>query len=295
MADEKEEVKEKTEAEKRQEVRDAIKVTKTEAKKDDDEKEEKEDEVEEKEDDDASETKEDEAESSEDDKEDEKEDDEPTKQTKSVEKLERTIARLQKRIDKTTGSNKALAKELSDAQKKLEAKQAEGEEVLTKEDIEKRAKEIATQEITHKEFIQACNRLADNAQKALKLKNKEFDAKVAEVTEDIGPFPSQMIGILDDLDNGGAVLAHLLNEVDEMEEIYSLPLAKMTTRLVRLSDKVKPQEKKLSKVPAPNEPIGGSAGSPKFDPYNVKNPKDWIEKRNKDVAEKRAAKAAAFR
>ncbi len=188
-----------------------------------------------------------------------------------------------------------MQKELADAQTKLEAKQAEGEVVLTEEDVNKKAEQIAAERLAQKEFIQACNRLADDAEKVLKMKKKDFDAKIEEVVEEIGPFPSAMIGILDDLDNGGQVLAHLLNDVEEMETIYALPLAKMTTRLVRLGDKIKPQAKALSKAPAPNEPLGGNGGSSKFDPANTKmSTREWVEKRERDLAEKRAAKRNAY-
>ncbi len=216
-------------------------------------------------------------------------------ETKSVEKLEKTIERLQKRIDKKTGSEKTLQKQLDALQKQLEAKQAEGEAVLTEDEVQTRAERIAAERVAEKEFTRACNKLAEDATKV----DKKFDDKVKEMGEEIGPIPSAMIGILEDLDNGGAILAHLVNNVDDAEEIYKLPLPKMALKLSKLSTeiaaKAKPK-KQISNVPEPNEPVTASSKTVAFDPTNPKiSDKDWIERRNKQVADRAAAKRAAYR
>lgn len=224
-----------------------------------------------------------------------KDEEETEPEVKSIEKLERTIARLQKRLDKETGSKKDLTKELNAAKSALEAKQADGEIVLTEEEVERRSEEKANRKVAETEFVKACNRIFDDAIKI----DKQFKVKVDAMAEDIGPIPSIMIGILDDIDNGAAVLSHLTNNVDEAEDIYKLSPAKMAIELAKISTKVvvKPLKKDISKVPPPNEPIGGGSVKGAFDPYDTKTnkDKDWIEKRNKQVAEKRAAKLAAMR
>lgn len=218
-------------------------------------------------------------------------------ETDDVKKLKKTIERLQRRVDKKTGSEATLRTELKTAKAALEAKQAEGEVVLTDEEVERRANLKADEKVAAKEFTRACNRLLDEAVKV----DKKFETKIAALAEDIGEIPSQMIGILDDLDNGGAVLAHLANNDDEAEAIWSLPLAKMTLRLAKLSDKLETEakaakKKPISQVPSPNEPIGGGGVQPKFDAANTKmSTKEWIEKRNKQVADQRAAKLASYR
>lgn len=209
-------------------------------------------------------------------------------ETKSVEKLEKTIARLQKRIDKKSGSEKQLQKQLDDLKAQLEAKQAAGETVLTEEDVNTRAERLAAERLAEREFTRACNKLAEAATKI----DKEFDTKVKDMGEEIGPIPSVMIGILEDLDNGGAVLAHLVNNVDDAEELYALPLPKMSLRLAKLSEKLAAKPKReISKVPAPNEPVTHGRVQPAFDPRNTKmDTKEWIEKRNQQVAERRKAR-----
>ena len=222
--------------------------------------------------------------------EDNKEDEEINEEVeaKSVEKLEKTIARLQKRLDKETGNKKDLQKELNAAKLSLEAKQAEGETTFTEEEVQTRAERLAAEKLLQKEFTNACNKLAAEATKI----DKKFDDKVKAMGEDIGPIPSQMIGILEDLDNGGAILAHLVNNVDEAEEIYGLSLAKMSLRLSKLSEKLLTKPKKdISKVPAPNEPVSPSSKTSTVLRDNEPM-EDWVKKRNAQVEERRRAKMA---
>jgi hypothetical protein len=200
-------------------------------------------------------------------------------EAKSVEKLERTIARLQKRLDKETGNKKDLQKELNAAKLSLEA-------TFTEADVQTRAEQIAAEKVLQKEFTNACNKLAAEATKI----DKQFDKKVKVMGEDIGAIPSAMIGILEDLDNGGAILAHLVNNVDEAEEIYSLSLAKMSLRLSKLSEKLLTKPKKdISKVPAPNEPVSPSSKTSTVLRDNEPM-EDWVKKRNAQVEERRKAR-----
>lgn len=211
-----------------------------------------------------------------------------TADQKAVEKLEKTISRLQKRIDKKSGSEKTLQKQIDALQVQLEAKQAEGEAVLTETDVQTRAERLAADKVAEREFTRACNKLASDANKI----DKDFDTKVKDMGEEIGPIPSAMIGILEDLDNGGAVLAHLVNNVEDMEEIYALPLPKMSLRLAKISEKLAAKPRKaISNVPAPNEPVTSGKVTVPFDPKNTKVPMDeWVAKRNAQAEEHRKKK-----
>lgn len=273
--------KEQTQSEKNAAERETIAVTnndkkeEVEAKGDDDDKSDNVDE--DKKDDDEQ-----------DDKEGEKEEDEEGEKVEAKEddpeKLKRTITRLQKRLDKETGSKKDLKRELETAQKALEAT---GEERLTKADVEKEAKRIADAELIKRDFENACNRLDKEGKKL----DKEFNKKIDAMAEDIGPIPGMMIGILDDLDNGGAVLSYLANNVDEAEEIYPLSPAKMALKLSKISDKIieaaKPK-KQISKTPPPNDPVGG--GVKIVTALSDKDDMDtWVRKRQVQIDEARRA------
>jgi len=114
------------------------------------------------------------------------------------------------------------------------------------------------------------------------------------MAEEIGPIPGQMIGALDDLDNGGAVLSYLASNVDEAEEIYALPPMRMVSALNKLGFKLEKAAIKIkppSKVPAPLEGVGGNSrpASPTITAADDKlSVSDWISKRNKEIESKRA-------
>lgn len=203
-------------------------------------------------------------------------------------------ARIQKRIDKEVGKRKALENELAELRKQIAARDNDEEPKLTKEDIAAEAKKLAEQEINNREFTNACNRLADAAKKA----DKDFDKKINQLSEDVAPLPGYMIGILDDLENGGEVLAHLASNLDEYEDVHTLTPIKMAVSLSKLSNKLidakKTPPKKISKVP---EPLDKVKGNPKVQETLMDNEpmEDWIAKRNRQVAERQAQKRAGMR
>ncbi len=198
-------------------------------------------------------------------------------------------AKIQKRIDKEVAKRKAVEAERDELKRKLEAK-PDADKALTEEDVETRAERKAAEKDAQREFVKACNRVADAALKV----DKEFTKKVDSMAEEIGPIPGHMIGILDDLDNGGEVLSHLANNVDEAEEMYKFPPIKMGVELAKLAtklEKAKIKVKPISKVPAPNEGVGGNnrQGTPQITAADDRlSVSDWIAKRNKEVEAKRA-------
>lgn len=283
---EKEQGAEKTQAEKNADERAKIASTTPEEKEEDDEKDNDEagdgdssgDDTKGEDDD----KKDDNPDGTDDDKEEAKE---LTTEQKEIEKLKKTIERLQRRIGKTTGEKAQIAKDLLTAQAALEAKAADGSG-LTEEEVERRAEIKANEKTTQADFARAQKKLIAEAKKS----DKDFLVKVNEMAADVAPIPAHMIGILDDMDNGGAVLSYLANNVDEYEDIFNQPLPKMTRMLDKIGQKIeaekKPKPKEISKVPAPNEPIKGNERSP-----NVLSDKqsmdDWVRTRNAQVKERR--------
>lgn len=209
------------------------------------------------------------------------EESEKTEEELETEKIEaKTLAertKIQKRIDREVAKRKVAEAEVVRLNEQLSAKTEGGEKVLTEEDIEKEAERRAAIKDAEREFIKACNRLQENAIKI----SKDFDKKIAELSDDIGPIPSQLIGILDDIENGGAILNYLTDNPDEAEEIYQLPTAKMAVKLAKIGIKLTPikESKKVSQVPPPNEIIktNGRTTNQLNDNMDVKT---WIETRN---------------
>lgn len=199
--------------------------------------------------------------------------------------------RIQRRIDKEVGKRKAAEERVKELEAKLAAV-PDKEKLLTEADVDKRAEEKAARKLMESEFIATCNKLADAAAKT----DKDFKKKVDAMAEDIGEIPGQMIGVLGDIDNGGAVLSYLTNNVDEAEEIYKLANmpAKMALKLKDISTKIAKPVKQISKTPDPLEPVSGNrqmAAAPK----DTDTMEDWVAKRERQVAERNERKRAGMR
>lgn len=220
----------------------------------------------------------------------EKEEKELSSEIKAKAKEDRRQERMQRRIDKATAEAKAARAEAEDLKRQLAAK-PDDEKILTEDEVEKRSEAKAVQKATERAFIADCNKLAEEAEKI----DKDFNKKINVLTEDIGPIPSQMIGILSDLDNGAKILSHLTDNEDIAEDIWKLSPAKMAIQLERLSNELKKKPKKeISKVPEPNKGLGGKGGQ--VTTLHDKMPmEDWVAQREKDVAERQARKRAGMR
>ena len=225
---------------------------------------------------------------------------EKTEEDLEAEKLEAKTAaekaRIQKRIDKEVAKRKVLEDEVTELKKLLAAKEGDGEK-LTKEDVEKEAKRIAIELNNERQFTEDCNRLADAAKKL----DKEFDSKMKSLAEDVAPIPGYMIGILADLDNGGAVLRHFTDNADIYEDIIALPPMKMGVAVTKLASKleaeIKPKPKAVSKVPAPNEPVGGKGGSNSMviTEADTKDMQTFVKKRQMQLEERKRLRMAGMR
>lgn len=222
----------------------------------------------------------------------EQEQKELTAEQKQIQALERKIERLQKRVGKTAGERDAIKKELKDAKTALETKVAEGEQPLTEEEVNRRARELANQELTQKEFDAAQARLIKGATAI----DKNFMSKINDLAAEVAPLPAFFIGALDDLDNGGEVLNYLSDNPDEYEDLIGTTKAtKVIKGLVEISNKLieakKPKPKKISSVPEPAKVPGGNRRSPDtLPPDPTKNMEEFIRVRNMQEQERRKAK-----
>jgi hypothetical protein len=192
-------------------------------------------------------------------------------------------------IDKLIADKKATEERAIAAEAKLVA---EGKTGLSEDDVKREAERIAAQTVAEKDFVNACNKLAADAKKI----DTKFDEKIKVMAEEVGNIPAVGIAILEDLDNGGAILVHLSDNPDEAERIFALSdrPTKMALELSKLSNKLSVKKvKEVSKVPAPNEPLNGThKGATQL--HSKMTDKEWIETREANLREKRAAKRAAM-
>jgi hypothetical protein len=199
-------------------------------------------------------------------------------------------AKIQRRIDREVAKRKVLETEVAELKAKLAANPDKAN-TLTEEEVESRAEKKATEKALMKEFNQASDRLFNAAVKL----DKDFQKKINTLADDIGAIPGHLVGILDDLDNGGDVLVHFTNNPDDAEEIYQLSPARAAVKLAKLSAKIeaekKPAPKAISKVPEPAETIKGGSKSPDTLPKEpTKNMAEFVRIRAKQAEERRRTK-----
>lgn len=183
---------------------------------------------------------------------------ETDEERKSREKRERAESRKERRIDKLTKERNELQQELEALRKQREEQPVEG---LTEEEVERRAEALAQQRLAERALANDSNKLLKQAQKT----DERFDDNVADMAEELGNIPQNMIYILAnelDHDNGGEVLAYLASNIDEAEDVYKLANnpVKMALKLNKISDtlKTKPSRKEAkprSNAPAPIRPV----------------------------------------
>lgn len=213
---------------------------------------------------------------------------------KEVAKATRKQDRMQRRIDKAVAAREEALGEIARLKAQLEANP---DQKLTAEEVEAKATALAEKKAQEKEiadlqakFDDACAKL----QKAANKIDKDFDAKIHELADDLGRIPSFMIGVLDDMDNGAEVLAHIANDDELAEDIWKANPTKMTKMLVEISNKLadakKKPKKQISKVEAPGEPVKSHrVTSAALTEADAKNMDVFVAKRQKMIMEKRKA------
>lgn len=227
--------------------------------------------------------------------------DEQKKEREAKEKIEakakRKDDRMQRRIDTAVAEKKAAETEIARLKAQLAA---DPDKKLTEEEVTTRAEALAAKKLAEKnmediqtKFNEACDKLQADAKKV----DKDFDAKIADIATDLGPIPSFMIGVLEDFDNGGEVLAFIANDDEVAERVYGLKnsAAKMTKALVDISNKLaeakKAPKKQISRVPDPGTPVQGRrVVSNVITEADTKNMDAYVAKRQRQIAEQRKLK-----
>lgn len=280
---------EKTEVEKQ---REGIKVTSS---KGEEKEEKKEDEKEEEKEEDKIEEADEEVDKD-DEKEEDKEDEsgeqkELTAEQKEIAALNKKLERAQRRSGRNASERDENKKKVRELQAALDAKIAEGQQPLTEEEVTRRARELANVELSTREFEKAQDKLIEDATKI----DKDFMDKVKDMAAEVAPLPEFFIGALNDLDNGGAVLNYLTDNVDEYEDLLKKKGAvKVLKGLVDISNKLaeaaKPKIKKISNAPEPAKPLKGNNRNPDALPTDpTKNMADFVRIRNAADKAKREA------
>lgn len=172
---------------------------------------------------------------------------------------------FQKRFDRFTAQNQALAREkdalaqtneqLLEEMANLRAGKTEDgrKSDLSEAEIEKRANQKALQIAAKKEFDKKCNVAHDNG-------IEEFDdfEESIKTLSSMGVMTNDFLDIVTDLDNSHKILHYLGQNPEEADRIQSLSPAKRIAALIKLEGKSDTKEsKQISKVPPPIKPVEG--------------------------------------
>lgn len=228
------------------------------------------------------ETEEDADEEQEETKEEVKEEKELTAEQKEIQALTKKLERAQRRAGKTAAERDENRNKVKELQTALDAKLAEGTQPLTEEEVNRRARELATNELTQREFNDAQEKLIEAATKI----DTTFMSKVRDMAAEVAPLPEFFIGALNDLDNGGAVLNYLTDNVDEYEDLLKKKGAiRVMKGLVEISNKLieaaKPKHKKISNTPEPPKSPKGNGKNPDTLPLKpTENMAEFVRIRN---------------
>lgn len=217
-------------------------------------------------------------------------DEEKEEEDKEALRAKRKQERIDRKLDKQREELKAKDKRIKELEDKLTADPEKGNR-LTEEDVEAKSQQKAKEIRAKEKFDETADKLADGAQKHLKLTNKKFDSLIDTFREDVGEFPPIMIIALGKIKNGAETLAHLLQNHDDAEDIIKLAKdpVELALELNELATRIKPKQKAVSQVPDPVEPLGGKSKTLNND-INQKGLSDaeWVARRNVDVSNKRA-------
>lgn len=142
-------------------------------------------------------------------------------------------------------------------------------------DVESYVASKAAEIVAQRSFDEACNKVYETG----KGEFPDFDQAVSNL---------QMVGmnrdfleIVSSSDAGHKVLHHLGTDLDEAARISALPPLQMARELTRLEYKLnQPQNKPVSKAPAPIKPIG-TGGSPSSGLSDDLPIEEWMARRNK--------------
>ena len=195
-----------------------------------------------------------------------------------------------KRIDDLTREKheaKRRADELEARVREMEAAQTAGRHATDDAEIDRLARERATQIAAEQRFNDACNRVYESG----KTEFQDFDQKLATLTQNLGNLNITTLSALVEVDNPHKVLYHLGTDLNEAARILSLPPLKQAMELAKIGNNMSnTPTKPASKAPAPITPKVGVGGGAQPDIYSDKlSTSEWMELRNKQLKEKRAS------
>jgi len=206
---------------------------------------------------------------------------------------QRTIRKLQRRIDRLTAKRGASEREVQILREELsrakvagqESEEGEPERKLSEADIERLAEQKAAEKLKQRSVAQRVDSVLKTG-KAL----EGFDAAVNAVADEVAftdksGRPTPFIEAVLDADDPAAVLHYLGNNPDEAAEFADLTASQIGRRLAKLELKLKPEGKERSSAPAPLKPVKAVGITNKA--LSELSLDDFMKRRKEQIAKRR--------
>jgi hypothetical protein len=217
-----------------------------------------------------------------------------TDENPEEDETQKSIKRLQRRIDKRTADvyrERARAEQLAAELEQLRSKQVPDEQPNehAKEDIEK----LVELKAEAKEFAKVAERIVQSGKKA----EPDFVNKLNDLRSEVGDFvqpnglPSPfMKAVLDVCEDNGSqpekLMLHLAKNPDVAADLADLPVIKLAARLDRIERGLSEPQPKQSSAPKPLEPVKPKPIS-SLEPSDNDSITDWVKKERARLAAKR--------
>lgn len=190
---------------------------------------------------------------------------------------QKSIKRLQRRIDKRTSDvyrERARAEQLEAELQKL---RGQSEPTPQQElDVDARAEQIAEAKL----FAKTAERIVEGGKKS----NPDFIEKLKDLASEVGEFvqpnglPSKfMKAVLDVSEKPTELLYYLGKNPDIAGELSDLPVTKLAARLDRIERSLAEPQPKQSSAPKPLEPVKPRAKTSDL-PSDDDSPDEWMKK-----------------
>ena len=135
--------------------------------------------------------------------------------------------------------------------------------------------------------LQTFNQKVEATKAAGRTKFKDWDEVVLSMPGAI--MHDALVGAIVELDDGDAVSYYLGKNLQEAEKISQLSPYAMAAELGKIQLRLSKEDKKTTKAPPPPGTVKGKAAAAVNEIDPAKDPKGWIEARNKAELEKRGA------
>ena len=211
-----------------------------------------------------------------------------TEEVSEEDETQKSIKRLQRRIDKRTADvyrERARAEQLAAELEKLRAGQTE-----EKPEPKEFAREAVDRD-TLKEIVRFEEKAAEIVEGGKKLEPK-FTELLNDLRAEVGDFvqpnglPSPfMKAVLDISDNPTKLMLHLAKNPDVAGDLADLPVTKLAARLDRIERSLSEPTPKQSSAPKPLEPVKSKSSDSGL--HSNLSTEEWMKRREAEIRERR--------